>query len=425
MSYYKVNHIDRLCGEVKIQGSKNAALPIIAAALLNRETTVIRNCPNISDVVNMVKILTQLGCEIVFKNNILEIDTTNADTYIITKEEVSEFRASIVLMGALLGRYGKVIISYPGGCRIGNRKIDVHLEVLRELGYVVKADENAVECSGQIKCDCNVRLRMRSVGATENGILASVISKGKVVKLSNVAKEPEIINLCEMLNRMGAVINGYGTDEIIIKGVEKLHTAILDVNSDRIVAGTYMAAVAAVGGRIVLSNVSGKYDEKIIDTLGKFGNKCEFYDKNIIVENSRGSKSIEDIEKDIIISTAVYPGFSTDMQSQLMSVMCCRGMKGIIIENIFENRLGTAHMLNKMGGNIKVINNRVAIVNAVEQLQGTEVEATDLRNGAALIIAGLVAKDYTIIRNGEYILRGYQSIEDDMRNLAADVSLCD
>lgn len=422
MSYYRVNHIDRLNGEVKIQGSKNAALPIIAAAIMNKGITVIRNCPDIYDVINMIKILGYLGCKYAFSDNVLEIDANSVNVFDIPKEDVSKLRASVVLLGALLGRYGRARISYPGGCKIGDRKIDVHLEILKELGYDVKADEHEIVCSGKIKDDCKVKLRVKSVGATENGILASVLAKGKTVTLCNVAREPEIVNLCEMLNRMGADIKGIGSSEIIIKGVEELHTAVLDVYADRIVAGTYMAAVAAVGGKIVLKDISGEFDKGIINTLKAFGNRCKYGENEILIENR---KNINEVEKNIIISTQVYPGFPTDMQSQVMAVLCCGARNGIIIENIFENRLGTAHMLNKMGADIKVINNRIAVINSVKCLHGAEVEALDLRSGAALIIAGLMAEDYTIIRNGDYILRGYQSIQEDMKMLSAKVELYD
>lgn len=422
MSYYRVNHIDRLYGEVKIQGSKNAALPIIAAAIMNKGITIIRNCPDIYDVVNMIKILEYLGCKYTFMDNVLGIDADNVNVYDIPKEDVSKLRASVVLLGALLGRYGRARISYPGGCKIGDRKIDVHLDILRELGYEVMADEQEIVCSGRIKEDCKVKLRVKSVGATENGILASVLSNGKTVILSNVAREPEIVNLCEMLNRMGADIKGAGSSEIVIKGVSELHTAVLDVYADRIVAGTYMAAVAAVGGKIVLKDISGEFDKGIINTLKSFGNRYKCHANEIVVENR---KKINEVEKNIIISTQVYPGFPTDMQSQIMSVLCCGARNGIIIENIFENRLGTAYMLNRMGADIKVINNRIAVINSVKCLYGAEVEALDLRSGAALIIAGLMAEDYTIIRNGDYILRGYQSIQEDMKKLSAEVELCD
>lgn len=420
MSYYRVNHIDRLNGEVKIQGSKNAALPIIAAAIMNKGITVIRNCPDIYDVINMIKILGYLGCKYAFSDNVLEIDANSVNVFDIPKEDVSKLRASVVLLGALLGRYGRARISYPGGCKIGDRKIDVHLEILKELGYDVKADEHEIVCSGKIKDDCKVKLRVKSVGATENGILASVLAKGKTVTLCNVAREPEIVNLCEMLNRMGADIRGIGSSEIIIKGVEELHTAVLDVYADRIVAGTYMAAVSAVGGKIVLKDISGEFDKGIINTLKAFGNRCKYGENEILIENR---KNINEVEKNIIISTQVYPGFPTDMQSQVMAVLCCGARNGIIIENIFENRLGTAQMLNKMGADIKVINNRIAVINSVKCLHGAEVEALDLRSGAALIIAGLMAEDYTIIRNGDYILRGYQSIQEDMKMLSAKVEL--
>lgn len=420
MSYYKVGRTRGLFGEIKIQGSKNAALPIIAAALLHKGQTIIRNCPNISDVRNMIKILEHLGCKCRFEHNILEIDSLNVTFDNIPKEDVSKLRSSVVLMGALLGRNGCCRISYPGGCNIGLRKIDVHVDILRKMGYQIDEDEEEVVCLGKVERDNRIRLRVRSVGATENGILASAISDNHVIILSNVAREPEIVNLCNALNEMGADIRGAGTDEIIIKGVDSLHDAIINIDGDRIVAGTYMAALTAVGGEINLMNINKDFDSAILRELEKFRMTYSFHENGMMIKRTLNTQKKE---KDIIISTETYPGFPTDMQSQIMALMTVGEGTGIIVENIFENRFGTAIMLRKMGADINIIGERISLINGVERLMGTEVEATDLRGGAALIIAGMMAEGFTIIRNGEYIQRGYESIEKDLSNLGADVTL--
>lgn len=282
--HIQASHTDYLYGEISVQGSKNAVLPMIASALLNKGITVINNCPDIIDVRNMIKIISHLGCRCSLKNDILEINSLNVRILDIPKEDVSKLRSSVVLLGALLGRENYAKLSYPGGCNIGQLKIDVHLEILKELGYEVVEHEDEIICKGKIKKDANIHLKIRSVGATENGILASVISDGKIIKLSNVAKEPEIINLCDSLNRMGANISGAGTNEILIKGVKSLNDTEVFAEADRIVAGTYMAAVTAVSGKVKFANINKEYDKSILAELTKFGMEYTYHKDGMLLK---------------------------------------------------------------------------------------------------------------------------------------------
>lgn len=422
--HYRVGKTYGLSGEITIQGSKNEALPVIAAAILNKGRTVMRNCPDISDVRIMLKILKHLGCNYKFENNILVLDSDKINVSDIPKEDVTKLRSSIVLAGALLSRNNWCKISYPGGCNIGLRKIDVHIDILRKMGYEIDENEETSEliCRGRVNGDKHIRLRIRSVGATENGILAAVLSDGYCLTFSNVSKEPEIINLCKALIKMGADITGAGTDEIVVRGVKSLRDTTIDISCDRIVCGTYLAAVTAVGGEVRLLNVNKNFDKSILNELEKFGMKYKISNDEMWV-----SKTCKDYksERDIIISTSAYPGFPTDMQSQMMTLLSRRKGSGIIIENIFENRFGTAKMLNKMGADIKIIGDRIALINGVDKLYGEKVEATDLRGGASLIIAGMIAENQTIIENAEFIKRGYESIERDLGKLGADIELMD
>lgn len=419
MSRYQVSHADRLDGEVTIQGSKNAVLPLIASAVLHKGITVISNYPMISDVNDMLSILRILGCIIDTTDHVITIDSTNIKIDHIPDEYVSKIRSSVVLMGALLGRLGEVEIAYPGGCNIGQRKIDIHLHIFKSLGYEVTENETSVTCRGKITSNCSLNLSFRSVGATENGILCAVLSEGYKIVLNNVAREPEIVSMCAALNQMGAKIYGAGTSTITIIGVSELHDAEIKVEPDRIVTGTYMAALAAVGGKVTLCNVGNHHDKNILDLMDKLDVRIKKYDNVIVLKSAKSSKT--KAKNDIIISTAPYPGFPTDMQSQMMAVMTKKAKNAIIIENVFENRLKTADALNDMGANINTINNRIAYISGVDRLYGTKVQAMDLRGGAALVIAGMMAEGTTTIEKAEYIKRGYQSIENDLRNLSVDI----
>lgn len=270
---------------------------------------------------------------------------------------------------------------------------------------------------GRITEDRVICLKIKSVGATENVIISSVISDGKIVIINNAATEPEIVNLCIALNEMGAEITGYGSERIEIKGVKELKEAEVEVFYDRIVAGTYIAALSLVGGNITLKNIDKNYDNAITMAFRKLGVQFKYYKNEISLKCNAKNKKIPELT----ISTAVYPGFPTDMQSQIMAVMCVRVESGIIVENIFENRFGNVEMLKKMGASIDVINNKIAMIKGVNRLKGCKVKALDLRSGAALCVAGLMAEGETIVEDVEYILRGYEHIDEDFRKLSANV----
>lgn len=416
MSYYKVTHSEGLFGEVEIQGSKNSVLPIIAATILNSGQTIIKNCPRISDVDNMIKILSALGANCRFEKNILVVDTSQINKNMITDNAVSRIRSSVIFMGALAGRFGSARITYPGGCNIGERKIDAHLDAFSQLGFGVTENEN-IYVEGRITEDKNVNLKVKSVGATENAIISSVLSDGRKIVINNAVKEPEIVSLCEALNKMGADIKGAGTSRIEIVGVRKLHDSEIEICPDRIVAGTYIAALCGVGGSITIKNIGSDYDKAILENFYKLGVNYKFYGNELDLKCAKIRRPLEEIT----VSTAVYPGFPTDMQSQLMAVMTTRAVKGIIVENIFENRFTNVLMLKKMGASIAVVSDKIAFISGVTSLKGCSVEAPDLRSGAALCIAGLMAEGVTKIYNPHYILRGYEHIDEDFRKLSAKV----
>lgn len=416
MSCLKVAHSNGLFGEVSIQGSKNSVLPIIASTVLHKGQTIIKNCPRISDVFDMINILSILGAKSKFEENVLVVDAREINNNEIIDNSVNKIRSSVIFAGALLGRCGSVKIAYPGGCKIGARKIDAHLDGFLQLGFEV-GENDYINIRGTINCDKIITLKMKSVGATENIIISSIISDGRIVIINNAATEPEIVNLCMALNAMGADIKGFGSRRIEIKGVKELKEAEVEIFYDRIVAGTYIAALSAVGGNITLKNIDENYDGAITMAFRRLGVQFKYYKNEIALKCDVKNKKIPEF----MISTAVYPGFPTDMQSQIMSVMSVRVESGIIVENIFENRFGNVDMLKKMGASIDVINNKIAIIKGVNVLKGCRVKALDLRSGAALCVAGLMAEGETIIEDVEYILRGYEHIDEDFRNLSADV----
>ena len=423
MSYFRLSKPDALYGDIELQGSKNAALPMIAAAILCKGVTILENCPDISDVTEMIGLLESVGCICRRDGKELIIDASEISYANIPASDVKKLRSSVVLLGVLLGRLGMVELSYPGGCNIGNRKIDIHMEIFRELGYETKEyDDERIIASGNVNDDAHMILRYASVGATENGILASVISDGYLVVFENVAREPEIVELCNMLNGMGADITGAGSNRIVIKGVKSLKSSRYTINSDRIVAGTYAAALVAVGGKVTLHGVNPEIDSEVMCLFSRLGLEYNQTKDKIELE-ARILPQGYRYAGDYIISTAPYPGFPTDMQSQLMALMCKRVENGIIVENVFENRLQTADMLSSMGADIQILSERVAFVNGVKNLTGCSVKALDLRGGVALVIAGLMADGITVVEDAHYIERGYEDLERDFRNVGVNIKM--
>ncbi len=402
----------RLNGCVDISGAKNAVLPIMAGSLLNSSITVINNCPDIEDVRHMANILRYLGCTVKRKDNSIIIDTKNAVNATIPGSISGKLRASSILIGPLLARFAHVKLAPPGGCDIGKRPIDIHLNALKRLGVCWTLSSEYIEAEGKLKSN-EVELRFPSVGATENLIMASIFLAGTTI-IHNVAREPDVVQLCKYLNASGACIKGIGTDTIVINGVDKLKSIQYNIDVDRIVAGTYIGAVAVCGGDIKLNNCHTKDLVGFMDVYSGMGVKFVESQDGICVSTNKRPESIN------YIRTQPYPGFPTDMQSIVMSVLSIANGRCIIKEDIYEDRYKTAYELMKMGADI-IINERYAYVNGVKRLVGSDVTASDLRGGAGLVIAGLNASGVTTIKKAEYISRGYDNLCDNLRKLGADI----
>lgn len=402
-----------LFGETKIQGSKNAVLPIMAAALLIEDITIIENCPRISDVCHMLTLLTQTGCKIHRSGETLMIDARNVSQDKMAGESVTGMRSSVMLLGAMLGRIGEITMAYPGGCVIGKRPIDLHLNALRKMGVTVKEEEGSLTASAGELRGASISLPFVSVGATENVLLAAVAAKGVTV-LQNAAKEPEIVALCEFLKKAGAIIEGVGGSTLIIKGNVPLHGVQFRIPADRIVAGTYLFSVIGTGGHIFLREAPAPDMHSMLRTAEEMG-------AEITVSAEGLSVLAEPLRKPIpYLKTDVFPGFPTDIQSPLMSVLSMADGVSIIEETIFEDRFRMVDELLKMGANIR-IEGRQAHIIGVPRLKGCEVSAGELRGGAGLVVAGCMAEGETIVRNRHFIERGYEDICRDYQNLGVTI----
>ncbi len=413
MAFIEIAGGKQLNGEVNIQGSKNAVLPILAATLLINGITKLNHCPKILDVDHMIKILEAIGCTVIWEKSSLIIDTTKLNTSTVPDGYVKKMRSSIILMGALLGRTHSVTISYPGGCTIGARPIDYHLSAFEEMNVILNEEDGLIYCTTEEIKGTDLNLKFPSVGATENIILAAVLATGKT-RIYNAAREPEITELCKFLNTAGAKITGAGTDKIEIDGVEGLINVEYTASSDRIVAGTYLAAVAGTGGEVVLKGIGSGCLQSVIQILREMGCMILSGEDYIIISSSGRLNSIP------FIRTKPYPGFPTDMQSQMMSVLMMAKGTSRIVEDIFEGRYQNVHEQIKFGADIQVLG-REAIIQGVPALKGCEVYASELRGGAALVISGLMAIGKTILHNSEFIERGYEDICRDLRELNADI----
>ena len=408
MSCYIIEGGRKLEGEVKISGSKNASLPIIAATILNKGTTKLYNVPNIHDTQITLKILKYLGCEVKINKGKIEINSKNISKKEIPENLMNQMRSTVVLAGAILGRFKEVKFSYPGGCDIGARPIDLHLKSFKKLGV------NITENAGFIVCKCdriigaNIDLDFPSVGATENIILASIYAEG-TTRITNAAMEPEIVDLAECLNKMGAKIEGAGTNIITIKGIEKLKNISYNIMQDRIEAGTFLCAGAITGGNICLNYRTPEHISPIINKLEEAGCDVLIKNKKVYLFSPKKLKAVD-------IKTMPYPGFPTDMQSIFATTLTLAKGTSIIVENIFENRYRYAPELKKIGAKINV-EGKTAIIKGTRKLSAANVKSTDLRGGAALVLAGLAAKGITKINDIEYILRGYEEFDKKLRKL--------
>lgn len=402
----------KLHGEVNISGAKNAAVAIIPAAILVDGVCVIENVPNIRDVHVIVGIMEHMGAKIEFLDKYtLKIDCSRMDKQTAPQEMVRKMRASYYLLGALLGRFNKAEVAMPGGCNFGSRPIDQHIKGFRALGA-------EVSCEGIVKAKANeligasVYLDIVSVGATINVMLAAVLAKGNTT-IENVAKEPHIVDVANFLNAMGADIKGAGTDVIRIRGVEKLKGGTYSIIPDQIEAGTFMIAAAATGGDILVKNVIPKHMESVSAKLIEIGAKVTELDDAIRVVGTGEIKNAN-------VKTLPYPGFPTDMQPQIVSLLSIAAGTSIVTESVWDSRFQYVDELRRMGADIRV-DGKTAVINGVARLEGAAVSATDLRGGAGMVIAGLMAQGTTEIHEIQHIDRGYEKMEEKFKALGADI----
>lgn len=402
-----------LKGTVRVSGAKNAALAIISAALLASESVYIENIPDITDVEVLLDLIANLGVRVENRGNgTVIIETPDQIQTTTPYKEVKKLRASNLLLGPLLARFCRAEIALPGGCNIGSRPMDLHIKGLEALGANIQLDHGFIKGTCSRLTGSKVYLDFPSVGATENIMMAAVLAKGQTI-LENVAKEPEIVDLANFLNGLGAKIRGAGTDIIKIEGVDQLGGGRYSVIPDRIEAGTFMVAAAATKGDLLIDHVISTHVEPLIAKLREANVEVTEEDDSIRV-------TYRDTLKPIDIKTLPYPGFPTDMQSQMMAMLTMVKGTSVIVENVFENRLQVADEFKRMGARIKV-EGRSAIIQGVKRLQGAQVKASDLRAGAALIIAGLIAEGDTEICNTHYIDRGYEGIESKLVALGAKI----
>lgn len=403
-----------LNGEVRIQGSKNAALPILAGVILHKGTTILHNCPRISDVMHMIKILERLGCTASWSGNTLYMNAAGADKSYVPPELGDKMRCSVIFLGALLGRMGSARIPYPGGCTIGERPIDMHVDAMRRMGAEIHTGCEYLEGESKGMCGSRIVLRYPSVGATENIILAAVLAHGRT-EIRGGAREPEIVELCRFLNGKGARIRGAGTDRIWIEGVKELSDSEFFLMPDRIVAGTYLMAAIASRGRCLLREAPQEQLGSVLAAAERMGAVIQKMPEGILVDGRNADRPLG------LLDTAPHPGFPTDLQSQLLAALCLGKGESRLRERVFEARFRTAEELVKMGADIQVTG-REARIRGVGCLHGASVKAPELRGGAALVIAGAAAEGKTWIEDCHYIGRGYEDICRDMRQLGADIA---
>lgn len=403
-----------LKGSVRIDGAKNAVLPIIAATLLAKGKSVLREVPNLKDVHVISDLLRHLGAEVEYKGTTLTVDATNLTTYDAPYELVRKMRASFLVMGPLLARFNQTRISMPGGCAIGTRPIDLHLKGFKALGANVVMDHGFVEAKTDILTGSKLYLDFPSVGATENIMMAAVLAEGTTI-IENAAEEPEIVDLANFLNEMGADVRGAGTNTIRIKGVKELKATEHDIIPDRIEAATFMVAAAMTKGDITVENIILEHLKPVTAKLREAGCEIIEMDNSIRVIGPEKLKSID-------IKTLPHPGFPTDVQAQFMAMLTVAKGTGVVIETVFENRFMHVAEFNRMGANIK-IEGRTAVVEGVEELNGAKVNATDLRAGAALILCGLIAEGETEIGEIYHIQRGYVDIDKKITALGGNIEI--
>lgn len=392
-----------LKGEIQVQGAKNAVLPILAASLVADGKCVIHNCPWLRDVEKTKQILERLGCRVTFDRGTVTVDTSTLTGCKIDERLMREMRSSIIFLGAILTAYGKAVVGMPGGCPIGLRPIDLHLKALRKMGAEITEEHGYLRCEGGKIKGCDIHLDFPSVGATENIMLAAVKADGTTV-ITNAAREPEIADLANFLNSMGAKVSGAGSSVVSIEGVKKLSGSEYTIMPDRIAAQTYLIAAMITGGEIHLTGADASHMQAGLSVLREMGGKIRQDGNSVTLKSSGKIKNIH------ILKTMPYPGFPTDIQSPFMALSCVADGTSVFVENIFENRFRHVDELVRMGADIKV-EGRSAVVRGVKKLSGANVEAHELRGGAALVLAALAAEGRSVVRGTDFIDRGYENIE--------------
>ena len=415
MKILKVHGGKELEGKIKISGAKNSAVALLPATILCDDTVTLHNVPDISDVDALVDILNYLGAKVDnYEEESYRIDTKQTQNREIIEEMSNKLRASYYFMGALLGKYKKAVVSYPGGCSIGSRPIDLHLKGFESLGAKIEYEENNIIISAEELKGSNIYLDFASVGATINIMLAAVKAEGTTI-IDNAAREPEIVNIAMFLNSMGAKITGAGTSTIRIKGVKNMHSSVHEVIPDRIEAGTYIMIGACACKSLVVENIIPEHLEALTQKLLEMGVDLKIEDESIYVSNKNKLKAVK-------IKTQVYPGFPTDMQQIMSSLMTTAEGRSVIEETIYENRFQNLYEIKKMGANVEINSNKGYIFGPTK-LRGKTVNATDLRAGASLVLAALIAEGTTTINNADYILRGYEHITEKLTSLGAKIEL--
>lgn len=417
MSYYIINGGHRLEGAVSVGGAKNAALAIIPAAILCGEPCVIENLPYIDDVRVMTELLSQIGAKTEFSSNgVLCIDPSGINNVCVTFDMVNSLRASYYLLGALLGRYGHAEVSFPGGCPIGQRPIDQHIKGFKALGAEVEIENGIVKAKADKLMGSEIYLDIASVGATINIMLAAARADGITI-INNAAKEPYIVDVANFLNMMGASVKGAGTDIIRINGRKQLHGCNYAIIPDQMEAGTFMIAAAATGGDVIINNVIPAHldaiSAKLMETGATVREGNDGRDFYVRVSSSRRLRSVN-------IKTLPYPGFPTDLQQPMMALLSTAEGTSLVMETMFEERFNHVNGLNRMGANISV-SSRTALVQGVKRLMGAQLQVTDLRAGAALVIAAMMADGKSKVENIHYIDRGYEHFEHKLCGLGADI----
>jgi UDP-N-acetylglucosamine 1-carboxyvinyltransferase len=411
MDHYIITGKQKLQGTIRVSGAKNSSLPLLAASLLAEGTSTLLEIPRLADITHMIAVLKHLGCQVKRQQETLLINTESLQSWEVDENLMRQMRASNLILGPLLARNGRVRLARPGGCAIGSRPMDQHFKGLAELGVKIQEKHGNIEAWAECLRGANICLDVPSVGATENIMMAAVLAKGVTV-LTNTAKEPEIVDLQNFMNKMGARIRGAGTDTIRIDGVSSLRPAEeYTVIPDRIEAGTHLVAAVMTGGDIVVENVIPQHLEIVMAKLRLSGAEIWPGDNFIRVRQKKAHRSLD-------CKTMAYPGFPTDMQPQFMAMLSCAQGTSIITETIFENRFQHVDELRRMGADI-TIEGRTAIIRGVPTLEGALVEATDLRAGAALFLAALAAEEATIIKNIAHIDRGYENLEEKYQQIGA------